>query len=46
MDIKTNVEIMIKFFIYGFLLSGSLLITFTFGHLVKSAFSLLNKITK
>lgn len=46
MDIKISLDTLTKSFIYGFLLSGSLLITFTMGNLVKNAFAFLNKLTK
>lgn len=46
MDINTSVQVLIKSFLYGFILSGSGLVSFMIGYSVKSAFTLLNRIVK
>lgn len=46
MDINLISDEMVKSFIYGFLTSGILLVTFTLGNAVRNAFAFLYKITK
>ena len=46
MDINLISSEMVKSFVYGFFTSGLLLVTFSVGNAVKSAFALLHKITK